>query len=105
MWNDEIDSSEVSVEVRSGIVVLEGAVPDRRMKHAIEDVADACLGGKVIENSIRVTYGEHHAVHADAKKRTSPDARVSVGTPSGSGVSGLPDAPSEGGAAPGGNGE
>jgi len=104
IWNDDIDASEVSVEVRSGIVVLEGAVPERKMKHAIEDLADACLGVKEIENRIRVTYGEHHAVHADAKRAPS-GARVSVGTPSGSGISGLSDVSSEGGAAPGGKSE
>lgn len=50
-----IDSSEVSVEVTDGKVVLEGTVPQRRMKHAIEDMADACLGVHDIENRIQVT--------------------------------------------------
>jgi osmotically-inducible protein OsmY len=35
-------------------VVLEGTVPERRMKHAIEDLADACPGIQDIENRIRV---------------------------------------------------
>jgi hypothetical protein len=49
-----IDSSDVTVEVSGAKVVLEGTVPDRRMKHAIEDLADACPGIQDIENRIRV---------------------------------------------------
>jgi hypothetical protein len=49
-----IDSSEVSVEVENGTVVLEGTVPQRRMKHALEDLADACLGVEDIDNRVRV---------------------------------------------------
>lgn len=49
-----IDSSEVTVEVANGKVTLEGTVPQRGMKHAIEDMADACLGVQDIDNRIRV---------------------------------------------------
>jgi hypothetical protein len=49
-----IDSSDVTVEVSGAKVVLEGTVPDRRMKHAIEDLVDACPGVQDIENRIRV---------------------------------------------------
>ncbi len=49
-----IDSSDVTVEVSGAKVVLEGTVPERRMKHAIEDLADACPGVQDIENRIRV---------------------------------------------------
>ena len=51
---NHIDSSEVTVEVTGAKVVLEGTVPARRMKHAIEDLADSCLGVQDIENRIRV---------------------------------------------------
>lgn len=51
---DHIDSSEVTVEVAEAKVILEGSVPARRMKHAIEDLADSCLGVKDVENRIRV---------------------------------------------------
>lgn len=54
MRSRHIDSSEVTVEVADGRVLLEGTVPHRRMKHAIEDMADACLGVQEIENRIRV---------------------------------------------------
>ncbi len=49
-----IDSSDVTVEVSAAKVVLEGTVPQRRMKHAIEDLADACPGVQDIDNRIRV---------------------------------------------------
>jgi len=34
--------------------VLDGTVPERRMKHAIEDLVDACPGVQDIDNRIRV---------------------------------------------------
>jgi hypothetical protein len=49
-----IDSSDVSVAVSGAKVMLEGTVPERRMKHAIEDLADACPGVLDIENRIQV---------------------------------------------------
>lgn len=49
-----IDSSDVTVQVSGAKVVLEGTVPERRMKHAIEDLVDACPGVQDIENRIRV---------------------------------------------------
>jgi hypothetical protein len=49
-----VDSSDVTVDVAGGKVVLEGTVPDRRMKHVIEDMADACPGVHDVDNRIRV---------------------------------------------------
>jgi BON domain-containing protein len=49
-----IDSSEVTIDVRGGRVTLEGTVPSRHMKHAIEDIVDSCPGVVEIENRIRV---------------------------------------------------
>jgi hypothetical protein len=50
----DIDSSDVSVTVRSGCVVLEGTVPVRSMKYEIEDIAAQTLGVCDVENNIRV---------------------------------------------------
>ncbi|MFL6605295.1 MAG: BON domain-containing protein [Steroidobacteraceae bacterium] len=50
----DIDSSDVTVQVQGARVVLEGTVPDRYMKHAIEDLADAAPGVEDVENRIRV---------------------------------------------------
>ena len=54
MRSAHIDSSEVTIEVREGKVSVEGTVPERRMKHMIEDIADQCPGVKDVENKIRV---------------------------------------------------
>jgi hypothetical protein len=50
----DIDSSEVTVDVKGAKVTLEGVVPSRHMKHAIEDLVDACPGVQDIDNRIRV---------------------------------------------------
>jgi osmotically-inducible protein OsmY len=57
MQGAHIDASEVSIEVSGGRVTLEGTVPDRRMKHAIEDMAGSCPGVNDVENRVRVTQG------------------------------------------------
>jgi len=54
MQTDHIDSSEVSVEVTAAKVTLEGTVPERWMKHAIEDLADACPGVQDVDNRMRI---------------------------------------------------
>jgi len=54
MQAQHIDSSDVTVEVSGAKVVLEGTVPERWMKHAIEDLVDACPGVQDIDNRIRV---------------------------------------------------
>jgi len=54
MQSPDIDSSDVTVTVSGAKVVLEGTVPERPMKHAIEDLVDACPGVQDIDNRIRV---------------------------------------------------
>jgi osmotically-inducible protein OsmY len=54
LYAPHIDSSEVSVEVQDGRVVLEGSVTERRMKHAIDEIAGTCSGVNDVENRIKV---------------------------------------------------
>jgi len=54
MLADSIDPSDVSVSVTEGRVALEGTVRTRRMKHAIEDLADYTAGVTDVDNRIRV---------------------------------------------------
>jgi osmotically-inducible protein OsmY len=54
MQSHQIDSSDVTVEVKGGMVTLEGTVPHRYMRHAIENIADSCLGVQDIDNRVRV---------------------------------------------------
>ncbi|MBX5463790.1 MAG: BON domain-containing protein [Steroidobacteraceae bacterium] len=49
-----IDSSDVSVEVHEGGATLTGTVPERRMKHAVEDAAYHTWGVEHVDNRIRV---------------------------------------------------
>jgi len=53
--DDRVDASDVSVTCTNGVVTLEGTVPERAMKHRIEDLVDACHGVKDIQNHIAVT--------------------------------------------------
>lgn len=50
-----IDASEISVQVKDGVVTLEGTVQDRTQKHRAEDLADNCSGVKDVHNGLRVT--------------------------------------------------
>jgi osmotically-inducible protein OsmY len=54
MESDDIDASDVSVEVKDGVVTLSGSVEQRWLKHRIEDMADNCSGVKDVRNEIRV---------------------------------------------------
>ncbi|MBS1189723.1 MAG: hypothetical protein H6R10_1515 [Rhodocyclaceae bacterium] len=80
-----IDASDVSVEVNLGRVILEGTVPQRRMKHEIEDVADSCWGVKDVENRIRVRSGQQGAESGGASPgapgpSTAPSASSAMTT-------------------------
>src|SRR5512146_1667616 len=54
MRTGHIDSSDVTVEVSGAKVQLDGSVPARWMKHAIENLADVCPGVQDIKNRISV---------------------------------------------------
>lgn len=55
--HERLDASEILVMVEDGVVTLSGEVPERRMKHLAEDLADAVRGVRDIENRIRVDDG------------------------------------------------
>ncbi|MDF9428457.1 BON domain-containing protein [Cupriavidus gilardii] len=50
----DLDVSEVTVEVGSGIVTLSGTVSDRRAKYRVEDIAEEVMGVDEVRNNIRV---------------------------------------------------
>lgn len=54
MQTVHIDSSEVTVEVAGGNVTLHGSVPERWMKHTIENLAAACPGVREVDDRIRI---------------------------------------------------
>jgi len=49
---DDLDASDLTVEVSNGVVTLSGGVDERWMKHRAEDIADGCSGvrGEVAGN-------------------------------------------------------
>lgn len=55
--HERLDATEILVNVENGVVTLTGEVPERRMKHLAEDLADAVRGVRDIENRIRVDKG------------------------------------------------
>jgi len=52
--DDEIDASDVAVEVRGGEVTLSGAVDDRGAKRAAEDCAYSVSGVRDVQNQLRM---------------------------------------------------
>jgi osmotically-inducible protein OsmY len=52
--DDYVDATGIEVSVEEGVVVLSGAVDDRRTKRRAEDVTESVRGVKDIQNQIRV---------------------------------------------------
>jgi len=52
--HDDIDASEITVSVSSGVVTLSGSVNDRREKYHVEEVVSRCSGVKDVDNQITV---------------------------------------------------
>ena len=48
-------------DVHAGKVTMDGTVPERHMKHAIEDMAEATFGVTEIENKVRVQQPAAHS--------------------------------------------
>ena len=78
LYDDAIDAREISVQVRNGVVSLEGHVPGRAMKHRVEDLVERCAGVRDIENHLRVQRaggpGQHDAPHGDSLHTGTPGA-------------------------------
>ncbi|MBP0619828.1 BON domain-containing protein [Cupriavidus consociatus] len=54
-----VDVSDVSVDVKEGVVSLTGSVRERGQKYYIEDLADGTYGVKEVNNDIRVRREGH----------------------------------------------
>jgi hypothetical protein len=87
MMADSVDSTEVTVNVKDGQVTLEGTVPNRRMKHSIEDLVDAAPGVQDIDNRIRVERGESRFGSSQSGMHTGAQAGTGSGMSSGAGSS------------------
>lgn len=79
--DDDVDASEIEVQVKDRKVTLSGSVQNRRMKHIAEDLAEAVSGVDDVDNRITVTKpffkdmvdrmtgneGEQHYAHTGTK--------------------------------------
>lgn len=50
----DLDAGDITVEVADGVATLGGSVPQRWMKHRAEDLVDACIGVRDVQNRILV---------------------------------------------------
>ncbi len=95
--DDQLDASDIEVQVNQGTVTLAGTVQARWEKHRAEDIADGCSGVRDVHNQIRV---------GAASTQASSMSPQSAGTSVGSGVGATResvqggDAPLSGGASP-----
>lgn len=69
-----IDASEISVECRGGMVMLEGTVEDRATKHRVEDLVDACSGVKDIQNHLGISSGQRETEQQAGSTKTAAAA-------------------------------
>jgi hypothetical protein len=54
MEMDDLDPSNISVQVTAGEVTLEGSVDDRRAKYIVEELAESILGVQDVNNRLRI---------------------------------------------------
>lgn len=71
-----MDVTEVTVNVKDGVVSLEGSVDSRSVKHRIEDIADSCSGVKDVQNRLSVSgerWGGSASTTGTEKNRQTQD--------------------------------
>ncbi|EDU10085.1 BON domain-containing protein [Burkholderia pseudomallei] len=71
----DLDVSDVSVEVNGGRVELQGTVPERWMKHEIEDIADNCMCVRDVDNRVRVLPRERGETAGTAGMAAPPEGQ------------------------------
>ena len=77
--DDDVDASDISVEVKDGEVILTGTVADRRTKRLAEEVVEALPGVHDVVNQIRVKRGEESAREDSDRAQTGPRNGTSGG--------------------------
>ena len=90
--DDDIDASEISVNVSGGVVKLTGSVEDRRMKYHVEEAVSRCSGVKDVDNQLRVQsrqFGEsQRSMDSSSGQRGGSSGLSTGGNSSGSSRSG-----------------
>lgn len=77
MHDEQVDASEILLMVEDGVVTLTGEVPERRMKHLAEDIADSVRGVRELRNLIRVDTGENSFGPAGREARSGDSQKGS----------------------------
>jgi hypothetical protein len=75
--DEDLDASNIIVRVAAGKVTLEGVVDQRWMKHRAEDIADACIGVKEVDNRIQLTSMSSGLGESQASETRSGTSRGS----------------------------
>jgi len=73
LMQSDVDASDVTVSVVDGRVTLDGTVPERHMKHRIEDIAEGSFGVTDVDNSLRVSRGGWGSGSADTRESSLVD--------------------------------
>ena len=73
LMQSDVDASDVTVSVADGKVILEGTVPERHMKHRIEDIAEGSFGVTDVDNNLRVSRGGWASSSADTRESSLVD--------------------------------
>ena len=53
--DDDVDATDIEVNVSAGIVTLEGSVNERHAKRLAEDICESVRGVKDVQNNLRVS--------------------------------------------------
>jgi osmotically-inducible protein OsmY len=85
MENDQLDASEIEVQVSDGVVTLTGTVDDRQAKRLAEDMAERASGVRDVMNHLKVD--NESSMRASGGSSTRGDGRDQAGT-TGTGSSG-----------------
>lgn len=77
-----IDAGDITVNVKAGIVTLEGSVTDRGQKYRVEDIADDVSGVKDVQNRLSVARQSRSASDQgrDSQDRGTQDSDLGKNT-------------------------
>lgn len=88
-WHDDIDATDVEVQVQDGEVTLSGVVEDRAAKRLAEDIVEDISGVRDVHNKLKVRHGFLAALTGE--KATERDLAATEG---GAGRTAQGDSPS-----------
>lgn len=67
--DDNLDASEIEVDVKNGEVILSGTVTERSDKRRAEDVAESVSGVSNVENRIRISKSSSNSTTTSSSTR------------------------------------